>query len=297
MRVILVAGGGGVGKTSSSAALALALARAGQRAVVVTVDPARRLADALGVPLSTEPQPVSFGGAEAGRLSALMPEPGAVLPRLLERLLPAEDRARMEQNAVYRIFREAPAGMHEIASVLWLAERLADDPPDALVLDTAPSRHALDFLAYPTQLARVLSGRTVKWFARFGGARRSWMDAVGLGWARQRVEDAVGRVLPAEVIAEGAAFFATLAGAREAFAERARRAHEWFGGGDARGVLVAAPTGSSVADAIHLAGAFREAGVRPQAAWLNRASLELPTWLRAEDGGSPHAALAQLRAE
>lgn len=297
MKVVLVAGGGGVGKTTSSAALALAIARAGLRTMVVTVDPAQRLADALGVPLSSEPQPVGFGGVEEGRLSALMPEPGAVLPQLLDRLLPPEDRARMEGNAVYRIFREAPAGMHEIASVLWLAELLGDDPPDVLVLDTAPSRHALDFLAYPTQLAHVLSGRSVKWLARFGGAQRGWVDAVGLGWARRKIEDAVGRVLPADVIAEGADFFATLAGAREAFADRARRADSWLTGKDACGVLVAAPTGASVADATYLARAFRGAGVEVRDVWLNRVP-SLAPWPHEVDEHGPHAAaFAQLRAE
>ncbi|HEV2060143.1 MAG TPA: ArsA-related P-loop ATPase [Solirubrobacteraceae bacterium] len=171
-RICIVAGAGGVGKTTASAALALGLAASGKRVAVVTIDPARRLADSLGLEeLGNEPRLVDAGvlGAHGiemrGELWAMMLDPKATFDALIAKLAPdAATRDDVLGNRIYAQLSSAIAGSQEFSAVAKLYELDRDGGYDAIVLDTPPSRNALDFLDAPDRLTEFFEGRALKLF-------------------------------------------------------------------------------------------------------------------------------------
>ncbi|MGH2864052.1 MAG: ArsA family ATPase, partial [Solirubrobacteraceae bacterium] len=153
-RVLVCLGAGGVGKTTTAAALALGLAVRGRKVAVVTIDPARRLASALGLrELPSEPRriaPELFAeqGIEIeGELWAMMLDAKRTFDELIARLAP-DERTHQEilANPVYRELSTAIAGSHELSAIAKLYELHEEHEFDTIVLDTPPSRNALDFL-------------------------------------------------------------------------------------------------------------------------------------------------------
>ncbi|HTO70463.1 MAG TPA: ArsA-related P-loop ATPase [Myxococcota bacterium] len=165
-RVLVTVGTGGVGKTTIAAVLGLEAARAGKRALVMTIDPARRLADALGTgPLDHEPREVprerlrALGAPDSGSLSALMLDTKRTFDELVERLAPSpEARERIFANPIYRNLSDALAGSREYSATEKLLQVASDDRWDLVVLDTPPAAHALDFLDAPRRLSGFLDG-------------------------------------------------------------------------------------------------------------------------------------------
>src|SRR6202048_2901586 len=154
-RVLICVGAGGVGKTTTSAALALGLAARGQKIAVVTIDPAKRLASALGLEeLSGEPRRIgqevfaAQGVEMRGELWAMMLDAKRTLDEIVARL-PADEHAREEilSNPVYRELSTAVAGSHELSAIAKLYELHEEHDFDVIGLDTPPSRNALDFLS------------------------------------------------------------------------------------------------------------------------------------------------------
>src|SRR6187200_2547722 len=142
-RVVICAGSGGVGKTTTAAALALGMAERGLRVVVVTIDPARRLATSLGLEdLELE-----------GELWAMMLDAKRTFDSLIERLAPdARTRDEVFANRIYQQLSNAVAGSQEFTAIAKLYELDQEGGFDLLVLDTPPSRNALDFLDAPQRL-------------------------------------------------------------------------------------------------------------------------------------------------
>ena len=173
--VIVCCGAGGVGKTTVSAALALAAARKGRRALVLTIDPARRLAQALGIPpMGTEPVQIdapllAAAGVEVpegGELHAWMLDPASVLEKVVDRFAPDVDAAeRIRETRLYGALKEVMAGLQEHTAAEALYDFTERKRYDLIVLDTPPSRNALDFLDAPRRLARFLDERTLAIFA------------------------------------------------------------------------------------------------------------------------------------
>ena len=167
--VIVCAGTGGVGKTTLAASLALRAACMGRRTLVLTIDPARRLADALGVEtLSDEPAEIDLQAidkslrANGGSLSAMMLDPKPTFDRLVDRLTDnAESRQRILDNRFYQNLSEALAGSAEYAAMEQVNEAVESEDYDLVVVDTPPASHALDFLAAPRRLRAFLEGRFV----------------------------------------------------------------------------------------------------------------------------------------
>ena len=146
--VLVCAGAGGVGKTTTSAALALAAARRGRRVVVVTIDPAKRLADAIGVTIAHEPSRVE--GVGPGELWAVMLDTRATFDDLVR--THSKDPAQAEQilaNRFYRNLSGALSGTQEYMAAEKLHQLHHDDRFDLVVVDTPPTRNALDFLDAP----------------------------------------------------------------------------------------------------------------------------------------------------
>src|SRR5262245_21167758 len=176
-RVVICVGAGGVGKTTVSAALAVGLTMSGRKVAVVTIDPAKRLAAALGLDeLSGEPHRIDPGllaaqGIEAdGELWAMMLDAKRTLDEIVMRLEPdAERLAGILANPVYRELSVAVAGSQELSAIAKLYELHHEHDFDVIVLDTPPSRNALDFLAAPTRLLGFLEGRALQVFLAPGG--------------------------------------------------------------------------------------------------------------------------------
>lgn len=224
-RIAICAGPGGVGKTTTSAALALGMAARGLRVAVVTIDPAPRLADALGLrALSDEPHrvdPALLAGchiAAGGELWAMTLDSKRTFDALIERLAP--DRASRDQvlgNPIYQQLSSAVAGSQEFTAIAKLHELDAERDYDLVVLDTPPSRNTLDFLEAPGRLTSFFQGRAIKLFLRPAGIGGRLMGA-GTGAVFAVLRRATG----VDLLNDLGAFFRALGGMVDGFTERAR---------------------------------------------------------------------------
>lgn len=224
-RVVVCVGAGGVGKTTTSAALALGLAERGQKVAVVTIDPARRLASALGLgelpsqPRRIEPALLAEQGIELrGELWAMMLDAKRTFDELIARLAPDESaREEILANPVYRELSTAVAGSHELSAIAKLYELYEEHDFDVIVLDTPPSRNALDFLDAPGRLLGFLEGRALQVFLRPGG-----LTARVFGRGTALVFAIFARVTGVDMLSELSRFFRSLSGVIGAFGERTR---------------------------------------------------------------------------
>jgi anion-transporting ArsA/GET3 family ATPase len=223
--IYVCAGPGGVGKTTVSAALALGLAAGGRRVVVITIDPAKRLANALGLeqlggePQMIEPQRLRASGLEIeGQLWAMTLDVKRTLDNLIGTLAP-DSRSREEilGNRIYRDLSSAIAGSQELSAVAKLYELHHQGGFDTIVLDTPPSRNALDFLDAPTRLERFLGGRAIGMFIAPGG-----LAARLIGRPTFLVFSIFARAAGIDLLGDLTAFFRSLAGTVEGIRERAR---------------------------------------------------------------------------
>ena len=178
-RIAICGGSGGVGKTTTAAAIAMGMALDGARVAVVTIDPAQRLANSLGLEeLGNEPRRVDArrfarAGLEMkGELWAMMLDPKRTFDELIGRLAP-NDSARDEvlENRIYKELSSAVAGSQEFTAIAKLYELDREGDYDLLVLDTPPSRNALDFLDAPDRLTSFFEGRALQVFLRPDGPR------------------------------------------------------------------------------------------------------------------------------
>lgn len=266
--MLICCGSGGVGKTTVAASLALAGARAGLRACVVTIDPARRLADALG--LETLPNvahrvPVNLG-PNAGELWALMLDPKSTFDALVARYAESPEQGeRILANRLYRNISGALSGTQEYMAAEKLFELAEEGKFDLLVVDTPPSRNALDFLEAPARLTKFLDNRLFRLVVM---PARSYLKAVSM--AAQAFVRTVAKVVGAEVVDDAVAFFQAFEGMEEGFRDRAEKVDELLGGPNTAFVLVASARQDTVAEALYFTDRLRDMGKRPQALVANR---------------------------
>ena len=163
-KVVLVIGAGGVGKTTVSAALGCrAAAVHGRRVLVVTIDPARRLAEALGIGgVPTEPVLVPVGGGE-GRLWASMVDMARSWDELVERLATPEDAEALLANSLYRTLTTRFIQSHDYIALDHLSDLTEDDAYDLVLIDTPPSTHAIDILDAPDRMMEFFGSRLLRW--------------------------------------------------------------------------------------------------------------------------------------
>jgi anion-transporting ArsA/GET3 family ATPase len=269
-RVVVCCGSGGVGKTTTAAVLGLEAARRGRRVVVVTIDPARRLADALGLPdgLDSTPRQLDVAGSTSsgGELWAMMLDTAAMFDQVVRANAGDEAQAeRILENRFYRNIAGAVSGTQEYMASEAL-HQLHDDPRfDLVVVDTPPSRHALDFLEAPGVLSRFLDHRLFKLLML--PARRG-MKVVSA--ATQPVLRAIGRVVGSDVLADAVAFFQAFAGMEGGFRERAEQVMEILRADDTCFVLTASPRHDTVAEAAWFAEQLHGHGLEVAAVVVNR---------------------------
>lgn len=264
-RIVVCCGSGGVGKTTTAAALALAGALEGRRACVVTVDPARRLADALGVAaIGNVPHKIS--GAFPGELSAVMLDAKGTFDDLIRRYAADEAQAaRILDNRLYRNLVTALSGTQEYMATEKLYELHEEDAFDLIVVDTPPTRNALDFLDAPRRLTGFLDNRIFRLLVSPG---RAYMRAMSV--AAQLLLRTLARVAGSEIVDDTVAFFQAFEGMEAGFRERAARVEQLLAEAATGFVLVAAPRRESVAEAEFLARRLDDLGHRIDALIVNR---------------------------
>jgi len=293
-RVCICVGSGGVGKTTASAAIAMGMAALGLKVAVVTIDPARRLADALGLeelgnePRRVDPERFAPHGLEVhGELWAMMLDAKRTFDGLIERLAPTPQAAQeVLTNRIYEQLSGAVAGTQEFSAIAKLYELAEQGTWDLLVLDTPPSRNALDFLDAPDRISEFLEGRALQVFLRPAGIAGR---VVGRGTGI--VFNLLSRVTGANLLDDLSVFFRSLGGMIGGFRERAARVKALLTDPQTTFLLVTSPEREPIAEAIFFHEKLVQAGMPFGGAVVNRVHHDT---LRGADASEARAALAPL---
>ena len=294
-RVVVCCGTGGVGKTTTAAALALAAARAGRRTALVTIDPARRLADALGLgELGNDAQPVT--GVE-GELWACMLDARRTFDDTVRRYASSPAQAeRILSNRFYRNVAGSMGGTQEYMATERLYELTTDGRFDLVVVDTPPTRNALDMLTAPRRLTRLLDNRIFRLLMAPGKIKV-------VNAATQTLLRSVGKVVGGDVIADAIEFFHAFEGMEAGFRARSQQVLELLHAEATAWVLVTSPRPEAMAEAKYFSERLAESGVPIAALIANRVTPRfepipplppIPVAGSAEDGEGPATALVRF---
>ncbi len=277
-QIVVTVGTGGVGKTTLGAALAVRAARDGRSVALITIDPAKRLADALGLDQLTDSlQDVPLTGS--GRLQATMLDPGETFERVVRRHADdTEHGDRILASPLAAQLTDSLSGMTEYMAVERLWELHTDPDIDLVVVDTPPSADALAFLDAPTLLARLLDNRVYKILVH--GKRRNVFNRALGGLVGQLVS-----VVGGSVVRSAVDFFKSFEGVEEGFRERGDAIHEILRSDATSIIVVASATGASLENAHSFVADLQEAGVDPRLTIVNRCTPEVPKAGRSKIAG------------
>jgi anion-transporting ArsA/GET3 family ATPase len=271
--IVVCCGTGGVGKTTAAAVFAAEGARRGRNAVVVTIDPAKRLANTLGLDsLSDTPHEIDRGrweregSATGGRLSALMLDTKSTFDHLVVKHAADDEQAqRILANTFYRNVSTALSGTQEYMAMEKLYELHEEGGYDLIVVDTPPTRHALDFLDAPRRLNRLLDNRI---FRLLMMPTRAYLKAVGAGV--QAFLRTVSKVVGSDVINDVVAFFRAFEGMEEGFRDRATQVLALLADPSSSFVLVTSPRRDAVEEATFFAERLAESDIPVEGLVVNR---------------------------
>ncbi len=292
-RVLICAGSGGVGKTTTAAAAAAEGARAGRRACVVTIDPARRLGDALGLAdLTNEPHRVA--GDWPGELWAMMLDTKTTFDQVVaDNAASPEQAAAIYENRFYRNLSAALSGTQEYMAMEKLYELHAGGQFDLIVVDTPPTRQALDFVDAPRRLTRLLDNRIFRLLMR---PTRASLRALNV--ATQMFLRTVSRVVGGEVVRDAVSFFEAFEGMEQGFRDRAQAVLRLLSEPVTAWVLIAAPRRDAVQEAMYFARRLEESDIAIDALVVNRVyplfGSVAPSLGSAAEAGDGSRALADL---
>jgi anion-transporting ArsA/GET3 family ATPase len=270
-RIIVCCGAGGVGKTTTAAAVSLAAARAGRRVLVLTIDPSRRLAETLGVSRNP-PDPVSVPAdrqAAAGikapaTLDAWMLDHKLVADGAVRRLTKTpEDAEKVINNRIYQQVSTMVAGMHEYTAMEALYRLTNSGNYDLVVLDTPPSRHALDFLEAPRRLSRLVDSKAISAFLPKS-------DSLVARAASKVIETILGAVFGEEFATEFVGFLGTFSGIFSSLNVDVSSMREFLSGDDVAFLLVTSPQPSTLTEAHFFQDKTRELKLPFRGFVLNR---------------------------
>ncbi|WP_324275793.1 ArsA family ATPase [Blastococcus brunescens] len=220
-RIIVCCGAGGVGKTTTSAALALAAAEAGRTVVVLTIDPARRLAQSLGlVELDNEPRRVDVPGAD-GELHAMMLDMKRTFDDVVVAHSTPERAEQILANPFYQSLSSSFAGTQEYMAMEKLGQLRASDRWDLIIVDTPPSRSALDFLDAPNRMSRFLDGTMIRLLT---APSRTGFKIASAGF--MFFSRIISKILGGQLLRDISAFVAALDTMFGGFRERATATYE-----------------------------------------------------------------------
>jgi anion-transporting ArsA/GET3 family ATPase len=221
-RVVVCCGAGGVGKTTTAAAMALRAAEYGRTVVVLTIDPAKRLAQALGIKdLGNTPQRVALPPEVSGELHAMMLDMRRTFDEMVLQYSAGDRAEAILENQFYQTVATSLAGTQEYMAMEKLGQLLAEDKWDLVVVDTPPSRNALDFLDAPKRLGSFMDSRLWRLLLAPGrGIGRLVTGAVGLAMK------ALSTVLGSQMLSDAAGFVQSLDATFGGFREKADRTYE-----------------------------------------------------------------------
>jgi anion-transporting ArsA/GET3 family ATPase len=253
-QICICAGSGGVGKTTTSAAIATGMAARGLKVCVLTIDPAKRLADSLGLDevgneaSRVDPALFEAQGVEMeGELWAMMLDAKATFDELVRRHAPDEEtRDRVLSNRIYQQISAALAGSQEYMAMEKLFELHSEGRFDLLVLDTPPTRNALDFLDAPRRLTQFIEGRSMKVFMKPTGIT---MKIAGRG--ASMMFSILKRLVGFDLLADLQEFFTAFSGMVDGFQERAKRVNELLADPSTSFLVVCGPQGEPISEAVY----------------------------------------------
>ena len=276
-QIIVCAGAGGVGKTTTAASIAVRAAAEGKKTAVLTIDPARRLASSLGLEeLSNEPRRVDddkFADADIeakGELWALMLDTKTTFDHVVMQYAPTQEQAeRIIANRFYRNISGTLSGTQEYMAMEKLYELYADGTYDLIVIDTPPTRNALDFLDAPKRMTDFFESRVLRWFLLpYMKAGGGFMKVANM--AATTFLKVVKKIVGAEVLEDTAEFFGNLEGMYEGFKQRAREVAALLQSDATSFVVVTSPSEQSVQEATFFAQRLNESGLPFGALVVNR---------------------------
>ncbi|MBN6035166.1 ArsA family ATPase [Amycolatopsis sp. 195334CR] len=288
-RVIVCCGSGGVGKTTTAAALALRAAERGRQTVVLTIDPARRLAQALGLrELGNHPRQVSVDGFEPkGELWAMMLDMRRTFDDMVRVHAGPERAEQLLANPFYQTISTSFSGTQEYMAMEKLGQLAATGDWDLIIVDTPPSRSALDFLDAPTRLSTALDGRMIRLLT--GPAKAgSWglRKVVGAGFSM--FAKAVSTIIGGQLLTDASAFMQAFDTMFGGFRERARKTAELLRSQGTAFLVVAAPEPDALREASYFVERLSEESMPLAGLVANRthpvlAELSAPKALAAAD--------------
>ncbi|MFT4081721.1 MAG: ArsA family ATPase [Nocardioides sp.] len=286
--IIVCCGAGGVGKTTTSAALALRAAEQGRKVVVLTIDPARRLAQSMGIgQLDNTPRPV-VGVAGGGSLDAMMLDMKRTFDEVVESQASPEKARAILANPFYVALSSSFAGTQEYMAMEKLGQiyrdAFAEGRYDLIVVDTPPSRSALDFLDAPERLSSFLDGRFVRLLLTPARGPARLMSA-GLGL----VTGALNRVLGAQVLRDLQTFVTALDTVFGGFRTRARKTYALLQAAETAFLVIAAPEPDALREAAYFVERLEGDAMPLRGLVVNRSVLP--------DGAGLSAVAAQAAAE
>jgi anion-transporting ArsA/GET3 family ATPase len=293
--IIVCCGSGGVGKTTTSAALALRAAEQGRNVVVLTIDPARRLAQAMGIEkLDNVPRPVPGVRQGGGALAAMMLDMKRTFDEVVESQASPEKAAQILANPFYIALSSSFAGTQEYMAMEKLGQLHADHSHgwDLVVVDTPPSRSALDFLDAPERLSSFLDGRFIRLLLAPARGPARVMTA-GLGM----VTSALNKVLGTQVLQDMQTFVAAFDTLFGGFRQRAQKTYQLLQAAGTAFLVVAAPETDALREAAFFVERLHEERMPLAGLVVNRAHREPPGRLSAEQALAAAQRLDEAGAE
>ncbi len=311
-RIVVCVGSGGVGKTTTSAVLALHAAMRGRKVLVLTIDPARRLANSLGVAeLDNEERQIPIEQFDAvglepkGELWAMMLDMKRSFDRLVDRYSPdAETRQKIYDNRFYQYFSTSLAGTQEYSAMERLHELYEEGDYDLIVLDTPPSGHALDFLEAPRRMADAIENSALQWMYRPSlAARKFGAGLFNIGTTY--VLKTISRFTGAEMLTELGSFLSNFRHMFEGFRSRARHVREVLSSDVTSFLIVTSPDPITVDEARFMRRRLAEENIpfggfvvnRVHRPYLPREELETPASEIAEALSSHGVAVDEVLAQ
>jgi anion-transporting ArsA/GET3 family ATPase len=281
-RVLVCVGAGGVGKTTLAAAVAMRAAALGRSALVCTIDPARRLANALGLtwlgnaPSEVQPEVLAAAGITLrAPLQAMMLDLKASWDELIQRQAPPGQRDRILQNRFYQTLSTVLAGSQEYIALERLGQLRERSNAELIVLDTPPTAHALDFLDAPSRILDFLDNDAARWL--LDPALRASRISLRLArWGGGVAAKTIGRIIGGDTLEELAAFLAAVSGMNENFRERARAVRALLASPETGFLLVAGASPERRGEALRFQAVLGDRGLQRDAVVVNRVQEEPP---------------------
>lgn len=268
-RTIVCLGPGGVGKTTTSAALAISAAEAGRQVCVVTIDPAKRLASALGLDeLSNSPKRIRLSERSKGSLHALMLDAGQTFDDMIANYAKSQDQVKeIKSNTIYQNLTANLSGTQEYMAMERLWELHQDDRFDLIIVDTPPSVGALDFLHAPARLVSFLDNKV---FGLLIKPAPLYLKPVSI--ATKTLLRTISKVVGSEVVADAVDFFQAFSGIEEGFKNRANEIQQLLMSDDTKYIAVTAPKSSTLEETAELLKRLSASNYRASLVVVNRLS-------------------------